>query len=329
MQAPGQFVAVGEGVGADRLQPVGQQQVAREGAAMLERGVADRDDRCGNMDRRDAAAVEGVAGDGLQIERQDDRLDFTALEAAGRDGRIVDLGQIDRLQCAHGAHEVVVERVEFAGQLQADQMLLLVGGDAVLQRAGRSDVDRLVARDLLGEQDALRDQAARIFQVDGRVAVGRVGVGQGGEGERLGVRRRVRVGDRQPRAIGLGDLDRVGDVGLHPDLHGLALCGDLHGVGRNDDDALDEVEDTHDGGRSPRYEDQHPVRGEVGRGRRDDDLARAVVRRLDRRPVEVLRYDIDERRLVGADDRIADLVGLVRQDIDLLRIAERNIQLGD
>ena len=62
--------------------------------------------------------------------------------------------------------------------------------------------------------------------------------------------RRACFCNRQPNTICLRNFHRIGYIGFHFDLHGFAFCGNLHGVGRNDNDALDKIDNAHDGIRS-------------------------------------------------------------------------------
>lgn len=234
--------------------------------------MPDREDCAWNFYRSNTASLKRIVRYGFQIQRQNDCFNRTAFETTGRNGRIVDLCQIDRFQSGHGAHEVVVERVEFPGQFQPDQFFFLIRGNVVFQRPGRFDMDCLVSRSLLGEQNALGNQPAVVFQIDGRVTIGGVRVGLCRKGECLLMGCRACFSYREPCLVGFRNLYRVGYVGFYLDLHRFSFCGDFHGVGRNEDDAFDKIEDAHDGVRPFGYKDQHPACSEIRRRGCDDDF---------------------------------------------------------
>ena len=132
----------------------------------------------------------------------------------------------------------------------------------------------LVTRSFLGEQDALPDHTAGIAQFDRSVAVGSVRIGLEREGQGFIVHRSPGSGcHAHPSAVSLSDIYRVVDIGLH--FHGLSASVGLDGVGigRDADNALGNVDETH---QCPvaAVADQHDDSVVSGRfGSRDDDFA--------------------------------------------------------
>lgn len=246
MQIAGQFLTFVKSLFTDTLQPFGQQQRARQVRALIECRHADRGDGCGNFDRRNLALRECIVGNSRQVQRQDNLQNGACLETTRRDCRIGDLGNIDTLQRRHVPDEIVVERIERSGNLQSDQTLLLGFRDIAVERPGRCNMHGLVTRSFLGEQDALAHHSAGIAQFDRSVTVGSVRIGLEREIQGFGMYCGTGFrGKAHPLPVSFGDIYCVIDIGLH--FHGLSTSVGLDGVGigRDADNALGNVDETH------------------------------------------------------------------------------------